>query len=91
MTINAQRVQAVLYEADPFAVDSELPAWFSEAGLLFLAGACIAAAFLYLALSTGRRKSWRPIENGSPRCARCGADVPFGVRRCPSCEQQLVW
>lgn len=91
LAINRQRMQAVLQSADPFGVDPELSAWLSGASLLFFIGACLSASFLYLALSTGERKSWRPIENGSPRCARCDAELPYEPRRCPGCDQQLVW
>ncbi|HSG82766.1 MAG TPA: hypothetical protein VLC48_10970 [Gemmatimonadota bacterium] len=91
LSVNANRVQAALGSVDPLAIDPELSAWISGLGLLFLAGACIAASFLYLALSTGQPKGWCPIENGQPRCARCGAGLDFGQRRCPACEQHLSW
>ena len=88
--VNMRRVQAEL-GVDPMAMDLETSAWISRLGLLFLAGLSLAAGFLYVALSTGHRKSWRPVENGQPRCARCGAEVSFGIGRCPACDQQLVW
>jgi hypothetical protein len=59
--------------------------------LLAIVGLSLAAGFLYAALSTGHPRAWRPQENGAPRCNRCGAEVPFAVRRCPSCDQHLIW
>jgi hypothetical protein len=91
LSVNANRVQAALQTMDPLAIDPELSAWISGLGLLFLAGACVAAAFLYLALSTGEPRSWRPVEDGQPRCARCAAGLEVGQRRCPACQQHLSW
>jgi hypothetical protein len=62
-----------------------------QQSLLFLIGLTLAACFLYAAFSVGIPKSWRPRENGTPRCGRCGGEVPFGVARCPACEQRLIW
>jgi hypothetical protein len=64
---------------------------FQQQSLLFLVGLTLAACFLYLALSVGIPKGWRPQENGTPRCSRCGAEIPFGVAHCPACEQRLTW
>ncbi len=58
---------------------------------LFLLGLLMASAFLYLALSTGYPRAWKPRENGEPTCRRCGAKLRFGMARCPACDQQLVW
>lgn len=70
--------------------------WSATPGLegqmfLFLLGALLAAGFLYAALSVGYPRGWRPQENGAPRCSRCAAAIPFGVRHCPACEQRLIW
>jgi hypothetical protein len=59
--------------------------------LLAFVGLSVAASFLYAAVSTGTPKGWRPRENGTPRCRRCGAEIPFGVAHCPTCEQRLTW
>ncbi len=59
--------------------------------LLFFLGLILAACFLYAALSAGYPRAWRPQENGTPRCSRCGAEIPFGVAHCPVCEQRLTW
>jgi len=65
---------------------------FSEgATLLFLVGLLAAGSFLYLALTTGHARAWRPREDGTPQCVRCGSEVRFGSPRCPTCDQQLVW
>jgi hypothetical protein len=64
---------------------------FEQQSLLFFLGLALAACFLYLALSVGNPKGWRPQENGSPRCSRCGAEIPFAVAHCPACEQRLTW
>lgn len=92
--VNMQRLQAELM-ADPFAVGTALdPASAGQMQLLmllFLVGVSIATGFLYAALSTGNRKAWRPRKNGTPRCGRCDSEVESGVRRCPTCDQQLAW
>lgn len=81
--------------SNPFDVEAGLDlsaaSGFEAQSLLFLLGLCIAAGFLYAALSVGNRRGWRPLENGTPRCARCGADIPFAVAHCPTCEQRLRW
>jgi hypothetical protein len=59
--------------------------------LLFLIGLLAASSFLYLALTTGNARAWRPREDGVPSCVRCGSDVRFGLPRCPTCDQQLAW
>ncbi len=77
---------------DPAAgLDMSAMPGFEQQSLLFLLGLTLAAGFLYLALSVGNPKGWRPQENGTPRCSRCGAEIPFGVAHCPSCEQRLTW
>ena len=93
LSINATRMQAALQEVDPMtmALDPELSTWIGGLWLLFAVGACIAAGFLYLALSTGHPRAWRPIENAQPTCARCGAELSFGVKRCSACDQRIVW
>jgi hypothetical protein len=93
LSINATRMQTALEGIDPMsmALDPELSAWIGGLWLLFVAGACIAAGFLYLAVSTGYPKGWRPIENGQPCCARCGAAVDMGLVRCTACDQRLAW
>ena len=93
LSINTTRMQAALEEVDPMTMtlDPELSAWFGGLWLLFLIGACVAAGFLYLALSTGHAKAWRPVENAHPSCARCGAELSFGTARCASCDQRIVW
>jgi hypothetical protein len=90
LLLNIERLDPQLM-VDPLAVPGDVLPWMRTVVLLFLAGLCLAAGFLYLALSTGQPRGWRPIENGQPRCARCGAEVAFGVARCPHCEQQLLW
>ncbi|NIN71830.1 MAG: hypothetical protein GTO46_07850 [Gemmatimonadetes bacterium] len=64
---------------------------FQQQSLLFLVGLTLAAGFLYAALSVGNPRGWRPQENGTPSCSRCGAEIPFGVAHCPACEQRLTW
>jgi hypothetical protein len=98
MMVQMRRVQAALATIDPASFDPLDPTFgLGEAGAelgvlaLFLAGLCVAAGFLYLAVSTGYPKAWRPLRNGSARCARCEAEVVFGLARCPTCEQQLAW
>ncbi|MGD2153796.1 MAG: hypothetical protein PVG79_11065 [Gemmatimonadales bacterium] len=81
--------------SSPFDVEagldlSAMPG-FERQSLLFLLGLTMAACFLYAALSVGSPRGWRPRENGTPRCSRCGAEIPFGVRQCPACEQRLTW
>jgi hypothetical protein len=77
---------------DPAAgLDLGAMAGFERQSLLFLLGLILAACFLYAALSVGNPRGWRPQENGTPRCSRCGAEIPFGVGRCPACEQRLTW
>ncbi|MGD8698280.1 MAG: hypothetical protein PVJ43_03250 [Gemmatimonadales bacterium] len=92
--VNMQRLQAELM-ADPFAVETALDpagaAQLQSLMLLFLVGAAIATGFLYAALSAGYARAWRPRENGPPRCRRCDAELALGVRRCPTCDQQLAW
>jgi len=92
--VNLRRIQAELL-ADPFAVETVLdPASAAQVQslmLLFLVGVAVATGFLYAALSAGYARSWRPRENGTPRCGRCGAELGFGVGRCPTCDQQLAW
>jgi hypothetical protein len=93
--VGMRRLQAELAAADPTNLEAWLqPAvspWTEGTIFPFLLGLVLASSFLYLALTTGSPKAWRPEENGTPRCSRCGSDVRFGVNRCPSCEQQLVW
>jgi uncharacterized BrkB/YihY/UPF0761 family membrane protein len=91
LSVNAPKVQSALEATDPLAMDPDVSAWISGLGLLFLAGLCVAASFIYLVVSTGYPKAWRPVENGQVRCARCGAEVASGLRRCPNCDQQQVW
>ncbi len=92
--VNLRRIQAELL-ADPFAVETALdPASAAQVQslmLLFLVGVAVATGFLYAALCAGYAKSWRPRENGIPRCSRCAAELRFGVGRCPTCDQQLAW
>ncbi len=95
--IGMRRFQSVIMEAsvDPADVEALLePAAASFGGgatLLFLIGLLAATSFLYLALSTGYARAWRPREDGTPQCVRCGSEVRFGSPRCPTCDQQLVW
>jgi hypothetical protein len=96
MAVSTRRLQAelggdVLVPLDPMAFDPETSAWLMRLTLLFLVGLCIAAGFLYAAVSTGHPKPWKPRENGEPSCRRCGGAVSFGHGRCPTCDQQLVW
>jgi hypothetical protein len=92
--VNMQRIQAE-FLADPFSVETALDpaaaAQMQSLMLLFLIGVTVATSFLYLALSVGYARSWRPRENGTPRCCRCDAELSFGVGRCPTCDQQLAW
>jgi hypothetical protein len=92
--MSMRRLQSELL-ADPFAVETALDpvsaAQMQSLMLLFLVGATIATGFLYAALSAGCGRSWRPRENGTPRCGRCDAELAFGVGRCPTCDQQLAW
>ena len=95
--IGMRRFQSAIMNAsvDPADVEALLgpaTASFGEGTtLLFLIGLLVASSFLYLALSTGYARAWRPRENGTPQCVRCGDDVRFGLPRCPTCDQQLVW
>ncbi len=92
--VNMRRLQSELL-ADPFAVETAIDpaaaAQMQSLMLLFLVGVAIATGFLYAALSAGHARSWRPRENGTPRCRRCDAELAFGVGRCPTCDQQLAW
>jgi hypothetical protein len=94
LTVNMRRLQAEL-GADPTAFGWNLnPAdaeWLSRLTGLFLLGALLAGGFLYVALSTGYAKAWRPAENGTPRCRRCNSNVGLGLSRCPTCDQQQIW
>ncbi len=94
LVVNMRRIQAEML-ADPLAVDAVLDpasaAQFQSLMLLFLLGVTVATAFIYAGLSTGYAKSWRPRENGTPLCTRCGGELRFGVGRCPTCDQHLVW
>lgn len=95
LSIAMRRFQAALASVDPTNVESILdPALtdFSQSSvLLFLLGLLLASGFLYLVVSTGYPKGWRPQENGSPRCSRCNGEVRFGVGLCPACEQRQTW
>jgi hypothetical protein len=62
-----------------------------QQSLLFFLGLILAACFLYAAVSVGYPRGWRPQENGTPHCSRCGAEIPFAVAHCPACEQRLTW
>ena len=59
--------------------------------MLALVGLLVASVFLYAALSAGHPRAWVPDEADGVRCRRCDAEVPFGIRRCPRCDQQFVW
>ena len=95
--IGMRRLQSVIMSsaedpADFQALLEPAAASFTEGtSLLFLVGLLTASSFLYLALATGYARAWRPKENGTPHCVRCGSDVRFGSPRCPTCDQQLVW
>ena len=91
LRVNAPRVQSALEAAYPLAMDPEVSAWISGLGLLFFAGLCVASGFIYLAVSTGYPRGWRPVGNGQACCARCGAEIDLGLKRCPNCEQQQAW
>jgi len=95
--VGMRRFQSVIMAsaADPTDIEAILEpaaASFGEGTtLLFLVGLAAASSFLYLALTTGYARAWRPKENGTPTCVRCGSEVRFGSPRCPTCDQQLVW
>jgi hypothetical protein len=91
--VAVRRFQSTLL-SDPTSFESVFDptaGGFGTAVALSLIGLIVASLFLYLALSTGHPKAWRPRENGGPSCRRCGARLRFGVGRCPTCDQQLVW
>jgi hypothetical protein len=90
LAANMRRFQ-MEFLADPAALDPGTVEWAQRLLLLFGVGLILATSFLYAALTTGHARAWRPRENGSPRCRRCGAEVRFGIRRCPTCDQQLAW
>lgn len=94
LMVNIPRLQSEIL-ADPLAgglsVDPATAEWAVRLLLVYLLGLVVATGFLYLALTTGVARAWRPRENGEPRCRRCGVDLRFGVGRCPRCDQQLVW
>ncbi|UCF21755.1 MAG: hypothetical protein JSU87_00090 [Gemmatimonadota bacterium] len=94
LAVNVRRISAEL-ESDPTAVgwmlDAAQTEWLSQATGLFLLGVLISAGFLYLALSTGYGKSWRPRRNGTSQCGRCGAPLQAGLAHCPGCDQRLTW
>jgi hypothetical protein len=81
--------------ADPLMMETALgPAnagHISSLMLIFLLGMIIATGFLYVALTTGTARAWRPRTNGEVRCTRCGAELRFGDGRCSACGQQLAW
>jgi hypothetical protein len=93
--VSMSRFQSALLATDPTDIGTMLEPATSSFGqgptLLFLVGLVLASGFLYLAFSTGHPKAWRPQENGTSRCARCAAEVRFGLPRCPACDQQLAW
>lgn len=95
--IDMRRFQSVIMTAtggptDVGAFLDPAAASFAEGTtVLFLIGLLAASSFLYLALTTGYARAWRPKENGTPVCVRCGSEVRFGSPRCPTCDQQLVW
>ena len=95
--VDMRRLQSVIMTStgDPTDVTALLePAAASFAAgttFLFLIGLLAASGFLYLALTTGYARAWRPRENGTPLCVRCGSGVRFRAPRCPTCDQQLVW
>jgi len=93
--VSMRRFQSALLATDRTDIGTMLePATASFAQgstLLFLVGLVLSSGFLYLAFSTGHPRAWRPRENGTPRCARCSAEVRFGLPRCPACDQQLAW
>lgn len=94
LVVNMRRIHMDLLR-DPLAIQSALdPAFAAQLRTLsfvFLAGIAIATGFLYAALSAGHAKAWRPLEDVTPRCARCDAELGLGLPRCPACDQQLVW
>ena len=95
--VDMRRFQSVIMTStgDPTDVATLLEpaaASFAEGTtLLFLIGLVTVSSFLYLALTTGYARAWRPKENGTPLCVRCGSEVRFRAPRCPTCDQQLVW
>jgi len=95
--VGMRRLQSVIMTSagDPTDMEAFLePAAASfTAGstFLFLIGLVASSSFLYLALATGHARAWRPKENGTSLCARCGSVVRFRSPRCPTCDQQLVW
>jgi len=94
LVVNLRRIQTELLGnsiAIGNALDPAFAARLQSLMSLFLAGIAVATGFLYAALSAGHPKAWRPREDGTPRCARCDAELGFGLPRCPTCDQQLVW
>jgi hypothetical protein len=95
--VGMRRFQSVIMTStgDPTDLEALLEpasASFGEgAALLFLVGLIAASSFLYLAVTTGYARAWRPKENGTPRCVRCDSEMRFRSPRCPTCDQQLVW
>ncbi len=94
LAVNMRRISAEL-EGDPTGVGWMLqPAqteWLSQLTGLFLLGVLISASFLYLALTAGHGRGWRPKRNGTPRCERCGTPLQAGLAHCPGCDQRLTW
>ncbi len=77
---------------DPANIDVVLEPWsWTGLAVLALLGLTLAVSGLYLALSTGHPRVWRPDEGERIRCRRCGSEVGFGVRACPTCDQRFVW
>lgn len=89
-------LRARAWEAEVNAGRLELGTLIDASGagylvLMAFAGILIASSFLYLALSTGYPKAWIPDEGERILCRRCGQELRFGLRRCPNCDQGLVW
>ncbi len=91
--IESRRFSSSLVQIDPWDVDAALSfAPLLRLASLSLLGFGLATGFLYLALSAGYPRAWRPRREGSLlHCERCGAEVAPGHQSCPTCDQRFAW
>ena len=88
--IESRRFSSALAEMDFNAALAFAPS--PRLSSLFLLGFGLATGFLYLALSAGYPRAWRPRREGSLlHCERCGAEVAPGHQSCPTCDQRFAW
>lgn len=91
--IESRRFRSILAEIDLRDFNAALDfAPSPRLASLLLLGFGLATGFLYLALSAGHRKAWRPRREGNLlHCERCGAEVAPGHQSCPTCDQRFAW